>query len=51
MNNKINLSTKLFKYFSLIFLIATALISCGRKGSLEYVGENKRPNFDNVVDE
>lgn len=47
MNKKI----KLFRYFSLIFFVAMALISCGRKGGLEHVGEDKRPKFDNVADE
>ncbi|MDX2083248.1 MAG: lipoprotein [Rickettsiales bacterium] len=39
------------KFFFLILLITIALNACGRKGPLEYPGEQKRPKFDKVIDE
>jgi hypothetical protein len=39
------------KFFYLSLIIFVILSSCGRKGALEPVGEQKRPKFDNVVEE
>jgi predicted small lipoprotein YifL len=39
---------KLF-YFFLISLLT--LTSCGKKGALEHLKDEKRPKFDKVIDE
>ncbi len=40
------------KFFTLLVLLSFfAISSCGKKGPLEYPGEQKRPKFDQVTDE
>jgi len=42
---------KLKRIFLLTFLMLFALNSCGRKGPLEHLPDEKRPKFDKVIDE
>ncbi len=45
----IKMSFKKLSYFLLIFLLTLA--SCGKKGPLEHLKDEKRPKFDKVIDE
>jgi predicted small lipoprotein YifL len=42
---------KFKKSLCLVLMIFLTLSACGKKGPLKYPGEQKRPKFENVVDE
>jgi predicted small lipoprotein YifL len=37
--------------FFILIILLFSFSACGRKGNLENIGENKRPNFDKISDE
>ena len=39
------------KLFYLLLISFLALTSCGKKGPLEHLKDEKRPKFDKVIDE
>lgn len=39
------------KFFLVILSLTILASSCGRRGALEHLPDEKRPNFDNVIDE